>query len=299
MNEKKNRLLQKMKSEFGSGVISALNDNSTIEIMLNPNGQVWLETIGGQFHQIGSLSYENAYSLLGTIASSLNTTITEENPIIEGELMLDGSRFEGIIPPIVSSPIFSIRKKIMQVYELDTYVQQDIMTIDQLNLIKKAIHNKKNILIVGGTGSGKTTFANSLIQCISSLYPQERLVIIEDTIEIKPSSEHCVMLRTSMHVDMLQLLRATLRLRPDRIIVGEVRGGEALSLLKAWNTGHPGGIATIHANSSSGAMTRLEQLIGETAHIRNVQSMIEQAIDLIVVISKHKGSRKIIEMVEI
>ncbi len=299
------RLIEKLKREMGSVCLNALNNQNVIEIMLNSDGTLWVEEIGEPIQQVGVLEETKAKALLGTIASYLNTTITAQNPIIECELPIDGSRFEGLLPPIVSRPTFSIRKKASKIFTLEDYYHQKIVTKEQYQLIKQAIYNpndqrasKKNILIVGGTGSGKTTLANAIIDGIVKQTPEDRVVIIEDTAEIQCAAKNNVILRTSNEVSMLTLLRATMRLRPDRILVGEVRGAEALDLLKSWNTGHSGGIATVHANSARAGLIRLEQLIAEATQAP-MQTLISEAIDIIIFISKTSQGRMVKEVIEV
>jgi type IV secretion system protein VirB11 len=215
-------------------VEDALHDASVIEVVLNPDGRLWAEHLGGAMQPIGEMSASNAESLMATIASAMETTITRDHPILEGELPTDGSRFEGLLPPIVSAPAFAIRKRASRLFTLDDYVARGIMTAEQQKQIVSAVADRQNVLVVGGTGTGKTTLTNGIIQTIAEVSPEHRLVILEDTVEIQCRSANAVQLRTSDTVTMQQLLRATMRLRPDRIIVGEVRGAEALSLLKAW-----------------------------------------------------------------
>ena len=242
------------------------------------------------------MSMPNALALLGTIADGLGTVITKQSPILEGELPLDGSRFEGLIPPVVARPTFTIRKKALLIYTLDDYVQQGIMNAKQKAQIQEAITVRRNILVVGGTGSGKTTLTNAIIAEMVALTPEDRLVIMEDTAEIQCKADNAVILRTSIDISMQQLLRATMRLRPDRIIVGEVRGAEALALLKSWNTGHPGGIATLHANSADSGLVRLEQLIAESGIQADMKALIDEAVDLVIFIEKQGGKRVIKEI---
>jgi len=298
MEEKQKRLLRKLRGELGQTVLDALEDPSVIEIMLNSDGSLWIERHGGM-QRVGTMSAPNAESLMGTIADALHTVVTRENPILEGELPLDGSRFEGLLPPIVGHPTFTIRKKASVVFTLGQYVEQGIMTPEQQTAIEAAILRRANILVVGGTGSGKTTLTNAIIDSISTSCPDDRLVIIEDTAEIQCKAENSVILRASVDVDMLRLLRATMRLRPDRILVGEVRGGEALALLKAWNTGHPGGVATIHANGAHAGLIRLEQLIAEATAAANMAPLIAEAVDLVIAIEKTNGGRRIKEIIEV
>jgi type IV secretion system protein VirB11 len=242
MNEKNRRLNQKLRSELGPIVMAALSDSTVIEIMLNTDGKIWVDEMGSGMIEVGTMTAPNAEALLGTIADSLHTVITRNQPILEGELPLDGSRFEGLLPPIVAQPTFTTRKKASMVFTLEQYAQEEIMTEPHKAAILSAIFSHKNILIVGETGSGKTTFANAIIDGIAENCPNDRLIIIEDTAELQCNAANVVTLRSSDNVSMNQLLRATMRLRPDRILVGEVRGPEAMSLLKAWNTGHPGAL---------------------------------------------------------
>ncbi|CAA6815271.1 MAG: Conjugative transfer protein TrbB [uncultured Sulfurovum sp.] len=299
------RLIKKIKIELGSLCLQALENPNVIEIMLNSDGTLWIEELGKPIVHVGSMQENKVKALLGTIASYLNTTITSANPILECELPIDGSRFEGLLPPIVNKPTFTIRKKASQIFTLEEYYHQKVLSQEQYFQIKKAIYNpedtkqsKKNILIVGGTGSGKTTLANAIIDGIVQQTPNDRVVIIEDTAEIQCAAKNAVILRTSDKVNMLMLLRATMRLRPDRILVGEVRGAEALDLLKSWNTGHSGGVATIHANSARAGLTRLELLISE-ATTAPMQTLIAEAINIIIFISKTTHGRKIKEVIEI
>ncbi|HDX6298052.1 TPA: P-type conjugative transfer ATPase TrbB [Campylobacter fetus subsp. venerealis] len=292
------RIITKIRREFGDKIINILNDDKTIELMLNSDGKLWVEKLGSDMECWGKFPESKAKSIISSVASFLDTTANADNPILECEFPLDGSRFEALLPPIVSMPTFTIRKKAIKIFTLEDYLSNNILTENQKNLIENAIIDRRNILVVGGTGSGKTTFCNAIIDGMSKLTPEHRIIIIEDTAELQCASKNKVILRSTDKVSMLRLLKATMRLRPDRIIVGETRGKEALDLLKAWNTGHPGGIATIHANSAYGGLTRLEQLISE-ATPANMSELIAEAVNLIVFIKKIKGGRKIQEIVEV
>ena len=285
------RLRQKITREMGIQVTLALHDSEVAEVMLNPDGKLWVERFGQGMEHMGDLTPEAAEAFLASVAATLNTTITRDHPIVEGELtLLDGSRIEGLLPPVVAAPVFSIRKKASMVFTLEQYVDSGILDVAQASCLRQAVARKRNILVVGGTGSGKTTLVNALIDAIVVSCAEDRLVIIEDTGEIQCAAPNAVTLRTSDHADMTQLLRATMRLRPDRILVGEVRGPEALALLKAWNTGHPGGVATLHANSATAGLTRLEQLIGE-ATPTPMPHLIAEAVDLLVFIERTESGR--------
>lgn len=292
------RVIRKLKTELGPLVVRALEDPKVVEIMLNSDGTLWQETLGQGMEVIGEMTASQAFSLLSTIATSLGTQVTAICPILEGELPIDGSRFEGLIPPVVARPTFTIRKKASQVFDLFDYVKQNSLTPVQQYHIIQAVKQRKNILVVGGTGSGKTTFTNAIIQQIVYNTPEHRLVIIEDTVEIQCSAKNAVILRSTETVDMQKLLKATMRLRPDRILVGEVRGPEALTLLKSWNTGHPGGVATVHANSAAAGLIRMEQLISE-ATTAPLQSLIAEAVHLVIFIEKTPNGRKIKEILSV
>jgi P-type conjugative transfer ATPase TrbB len=296
--ELSHRLQEKLRRELGPELCALLEAPDVLEIMLNPDGQLWAEHLGQGMSLVGSMNAAQAESLMATVAATLRTTITRENPILECELPLDGSRFEALIPPVVSSPIFTIRRKASKVFSLDDYVTAGILTEAQRKSIAAAVASRQNILVVGGTGTGKTTLTNAIIDQMVQSTPQHRLVIIEDTAEIQCAASNAVILRATDTVDMLRLLKATMRLRPDRILVGEVRGAEALALLKAWNTGHPGGVATVHANHALAGLIRLEQLISE-ATPAPMQTLIAEAVDLIVFITKTATSRRVEEVIAV
>jgi len=301
-SEYERRIAEKLKREFGPLVYGLIIDDSlVIEILLNPDGRLWVERMGQPMELIGEMASSQAESLMGTVASTIKTNITPENPILECELPVEfkGARFEALIPPVVSGPTFAIRLKAIKVFTLENYVLSGIMTQAQADAIKDAVRAKKNILVVGGTGTGKTTLTNAIIKFISDEYPQDRLAVIEDTGELQVSSENMVIMRATDEISMTRLLKATLRLRPDRIVVGEVRDGAAgMALLKAWNTGHPGGAATVHADSADEGLLRMELLLGEVA-VSPMHSHIAKAVNLIVSIEKTATSRRIKEVVKV
>lgn len=292
--------LDKLKRDFGALVIDALNDPRTIEILLNPDGTLWQERLGEKMKRIGHMPASRAESVMRTIASALGTTITRNNPILEGELPLDGSRFAGLLPPVVSAPMFAIRKRASAIYSLDQYVADGIMTSGQKQIICTAVTGHKNIVVSGGTGSGKTTLINAIIGEMVVCDPNERVVIIEDTGEIQCSAANCSPLHTSLEISMTKLLKTTLRVRPDRIIVGEVRGPEALDLLMAWNTGHAGGCATLHANNAKSALDRLAMLISMNPDApRVIEPFIASAVNVVIQIAKTPDGRRVQELIEV
>jgi type IV secretion system protein VirB11 len=255
------RQLEKLRRDFGDVFLAALADAETVEILLNPDGTLWQERLGEKPVQIGSMTRMKAESVLRTIAACVQTTITREKPTIECELPLDGSRFAGQIPPVVPAPAFAVRKRASRVFSMQQYVEAGILTPKEKEFLCEAIRDHRNILVTGSTGSGKSTLVNSLIGETTAQYPAERLIIIEDTGELQCSAANYVQYHTSPERTMTELVRTSLRMRPDRILVGEVRGPEALDLLMAWNTGHEGGIATLHANNAQAGLARLATLI--------------------------------------
>lgn len=294
------RILESLTRNLGPAFIEALSDPLTIEVMLNPNGVLYQERLGETMKVIGTITSVYAMSALNTMATMLDTNITINTPILEGELPIDGSRLAAWIPPIVSAPSFAIRKKASKVFSLDDYVSSTALPADFATRIKDAVSKKLNILIVGGTGTGKTTFTNAVIKEISTQFPDERVVIIQDTPEIQCEVENKVFFNTSRNVSMTHLLKTTLRARPDRILVGEVRGPEALDLLDAWSTGHPGGVATLHADSAEKALRRLNSLVTRNpAHPNDINALIAETVQMIVHIVKTPEGRKIKSLMEI
>jgi type IV secretion system protein TrbB len=295
------RLSEKLRRELGPVVLKALADPDVIEIILNPDGRIWVEShTAGMSQTDASMAPTQAENLIGTVAAALNAVANPQNPIIEGELPLTGSRFEGLLPPITPSPCFVIRKRASVLYTLDHYVKDNIVTRAQAIALRDAIAKRRNIVIAGGTGSGKTTLVNAMIHEMVSLGDQaERFVIIEDTLELQCAARNALQLHTTDAADMTRLVRATMRLRPDRIIIGEVRGKEALALLKAWNTGHPGGVTTLHANSASGALLRLLSLV-EEAGVPAQPQLIAEAVNLLAFMERTSiTGRRLTELVHV
>ena len=289
------RIRDQIERQLGPQIMGWLRSDDVIEIMLNPDGSLWVERLGKNMEQVGTLAASSAELMMRTVASYIGVNLSAARPILECELPIDGSRFEGILPPVVSKPTFTIRRKATKIFTLENYVAQGVMSQAQADVLEGAIRSKQNVLVVGGTGSGKTTLTNAILEGISRLDPESRLVIIEDTAELQSAAKNAVQLRTNIDVSMQDALKVTMRLRPDRIVVGEVRGGEALALIKAWNTGHPGGVATVHANDAKGGLTRIEGLVAE-ARPTPAQQEIAAAINVVVVIGKTAAGRRVLEM---
>ena len=274
------RNLEKLRREMGDDIRHAMDDSSVIEIMLNPDGMVWIDKIGSGMEFLCDMSPVQSLQMLGTVAHMLGTVINYHHPIVEGELPGDGSRVEGVIPPIVPNPTFNIRKKASAIFSLAEYIKSGRASDEDIRILCEAISARKNILVVGGTGTGKTTFVNAIINEMKTITPNHRLLILEDTLELQCSMDNFVSMRTSSDKSMQDLLKITMRQRPDRIIIGEVRGKEALDMLKAWNTGHPGGVCTVHANDARAGLLRIEQLISEVSQ-STMRELIAEAIDVV------------------
>ncbi len=288
------RKVAALRQAMGPVIASALADRMVVEVMVNPDGKIWVDRIGeGRSWTGESLPAADADRILRLLADHAGEVVTRDSPRVSATLPETGERFQGAFMPLVTNPAFAIRKRPEVVFTLDQYVEQGIMTDDQAAAIRKAATAHQNILIVGGTGSGKTTLANAILA--EPAFAGDRVVIIEDTAELRCSAADQVQMltkRTDPPVTMTDLVRDTLRLRPDRIIIGEVRDGSALDLLKAWNTGHPGGLATIHANSAAEGLTRLEDLIGEVTQ-RIPYRAIAQAINVIIYIERTPEGRRV------
>ncbi|MDD3499067.1 MAG: P-type conjugative transfer ATPase TrbB [Sulfurovum sp.] len=319
LTDTQKRLHTKIKAELGREVIAALEDDEIIEIMLNSDNSLWVDRLATGIEKIEKHTC-SAQAAIHTIASYLDTNITTNNPVLECNLPIDGSRFEAIIPPIVEKPSFTIRKKAKRIFTLEEYEKAGSLNKTDLvlarteipdgltpkEILEFAVANKKNILISGGTSSGKTTLTNALIDKISELSPDDRLVIIEDALEIQCKSKNNVIFRSNRfnaNQTIMRLLAVTMRYRPDRILVGEVRGKEAHTLLDSWNTGHPGGICTLHADTAYLTLTRLESLVAQSEESRglDIKNLIGEAVDIVINIAKtkSKAGRNIQEIIEV
>lgn len=287
-----------LRSAMGPAVARFLEDPSIVEVMLNPDGRLWVDRLRDGMEDTGeTMTREGGERIVRLVAHHVGAEIHARAPRVSAELPETGERFEGLLPPVVTAPSFAIRKPAIAVFELPDYVASGIVTASQAEMLRLAVESRANILIAGGTSSGKTTFANALLREVART--GDRVVLIEDTRELQCAAENLVALRTHDGVASLtDLVRSALRLRPDRIPVGEVRGAEALDLLKAWGTGHPGGIGTIHAGSAIGALRRLEQLIQE-AVVTVPRALIAETINVVAVLSGRGSQRRLCELARV
>lgn len=294
------RSLESLQRHAGDLFLKALVDPLTIELMLNPDGVLWQERLGEDMCPIGRMETHRVEALFRVVASYLHKTITWDRPQLDGEFPLDGSRFSGALPPVVTGPTFAIRKKASKVMTLDEYVASGVMTQEQRDVLVQSVLEHRNILVIGGTSSGKTTLTNALIDAMVSGSPSERIIIIEDTGEIQCLARNVVFFHTTETVSMTLLLKQSLRMRPNRICVGEVRDHAALDLMDAWNTGHEGGIATLHANSALLGLSRLRGLVSRNEFApKDIEEVIGEAVHRVVFIERTPQGRRVKEILRV
>lgn len=284
-----------LRTALGPAIAAYLEDPAIVEVMLNPDGRLWVDRLKeGLVATDDILIPADGERIVRLVAHHVGAEVHAGSPRVSAELPETGERFEGLLPPVVAAATFAIRKPAVAVFTLCDYVAARIMTQEQADVLRLAVEKRKNILVAGGTSTGKTTLTNALLAEVAKT--SDRVVLIEDTRELQCAAPNLVALRTKDGVASLSdLVKSSLRLRPDRIPVGEVRGAEALDLLKAWGTGHPGGIGTIHANTAIGALRRLEQLVQE-AVVKVPRALIAETIDIIAVLSGRGAARRLVEI---
>jgi P-type conjugative transfer ATPase TrbB len=298
LSEVASRGTRMLRSALGPAITAWLADPHIIEVMLNPDGRLWVDRLGEGITDSGErMAPEDGERIVRLVAHHVGVEVHGRTPRVSAELPGSGERFEGLLPPVVAAPAFAIRKPAVAIFTLEDYAKAGIMSADQSAALQAAVLNKANILVAGGTGTGKTTLTNALLAVVATT--GDRVVLIEDTRELQCAAPNLVALRTKDGVASLSdLVRSALRLRPDRIPIGEVRGAEALDLLKAWGTGHPGGVGTIHAGSAIGALRRMEQLIQE-AVVTVPRALIAETINLIAVLVRDGTGRRLAELARV
>ncbi|UPK28095.1 P-type conjugative transfer ATPase TrbB [Bradyrhizobium sp. 195] len=287
-----------LRTALGPAIAGFLEDPAIVEVMLNPDGRLWIDRLSSGLMDTGkNISPSDGERIIRVVAHYVGAEVHPGSPRISAELPETGERFEGLLPPVVAAPTFAIRKPAVAVFSLEDYVAVGIMTPDQAGALRDAVCARKNILVAGGTSTGKTTLTNALLAEVAKT--TDRVVLIEDTRELQCLAPNLVALRTKDGlISLSDLVRSSLRLRPDRIPIGEVRGAEALDLLKAWSTGHPGGIGTIHAGTALGALRRLEQLVQE-AVVTVPRPLIAETINVIAVLSGRGAERRLSELARV
>lgn len=292
------RSVRMLRTAMGPEIAAALADPEVVEVMLNPDGALWVDRLGSGRQSTGvSMPTAVAERIIRLVAAHVNAEVHAGLPILSAELPETGERFLGVLPPVVRAPSFAIRKRALHILSLADYVADEVMSAAQADFLRWAVRERLNIVVAGGTSTGKTTLANALLDEIAQT--RDRVLILEDTVELQCRSDDHVCMRAEPGVTtMADLVRATLRLRPDRIVVGEVRGAEALDLLKAWGTGHPGGIATVHAGSAAGALTRFEQLVQEVS-VTVPRALIAEAVNVVVFLGGRGRARRVREIARV
>jgi type IV secretion system protein VirB11 len=294
-NEGLSRGARMLRTALGPAIGRYLEDDAIVEVMLNPDGRLWVDRLKeGLVPTDDVLTPADGERIVRLVAHHVGAEVHPASPRVSAELPETGERFEGLVPPVVMAPTFAIRKPAIAVFTLGDYVAAGIMTQSQADVLRLAVERRKNILVAGGTSTGKTTLTNALLAEVAKT--SDRVVLIEDTRELQCAAPNLVALRTKDGVASLSdLVKSSLRLRPDRIPIGEVRGSEAIDLLKAWGTGHPGGVGTIHANTAIGALRRLEQLVQE-AVVTVPRALIAETINIIAVLSGRGTERRLAEI---
>jgi P-type conjugative transfer ATPase TrbB len=284
-----------LRTALGPAIAGFLEDPAIVEVMLNPDGRLWVDRLKeGLCATDEILIPADGERIVRLVAHHVGAEVHSGSPRVSAELPETGERFEGLLPPVVAAPTFAIRKPAVAVFTLEDYVAAGVMTKSQADVLRLAVEKHRNVLVAGGTSTGKTTLVNALLAEVAKT--ADRVVLIEDTRELQCAAPNLVALRTKDGVASLSdLVKSSLRLRPDRIPIGEVRGAEALDLLKAWGTGHPGGIGTIHASSALGALRRLEQLVQE-AVVTVPRALIAETIDIVAVLAGRGSSRRLAEI---
>lgn len=287
-----------LRTALGPAIARHLEDPAVVEVMLNPDGRLWIDRLSEGLSSSGErLLPADSERIVRLVAHHVGAEVHAGAPRVSAELPETGERFEGLLPPVVAAPTFAIRKPAVAVFTLEDYVRAGIMSTRHADALRRGVASRANILVAGGTSTGKTTLTNALLAEVAK--SSDRVVLIEDTRELQCAAPNLVALRTKDGVASLsELVRSALRLRPDRIPIGEVRGVEALDLLKAWGTGHPGGIGTIHAGSAIGALRRMEQLIQE-AVVTVPRALIAETINLVAVLAGRGATRRLTELASV
>lgn len=303
LQEQEQKRIHTLANSMGQKILEYMSDSNIAELALNTDCKLWIDTFTDGWIDTGLVVRPSTAKriILGVAAMAATTIDMDNKPFLEAELkpcsLWPKCRFQAELPDIVDNPSFNIRKHGKNIFSLDDYVRQGTMSQRQKDIIVEAIHRHANIIAAGGTSSGKTTLLNAILREISAT--GDRLVIIEDTPELQCTAPNHVNLKTQKpFIDMNELLRMSLRISPRRIVVGEVRGKEALTMLKAWNTGHDGGCATLHSDSALESLYRLEQMVSEIS-ITPQQRTISQAVDIVIYIKKEGVKRVIKEIIKV
>ncbi len=288
---KRHLLHSSLERELGLA-LPLLQEQDVEDIALNPDSRLWVKRTGKAWERCGTMTAHNALSLISVVAAMRDQIVNSDSPVLETVLPHYGARFQGLVPPTVAAACFCIRKTCRQIFSMEQYIADGILTERQCTVLREAVLRRDNIIIAGGTGTGKTTFLDMLLRELFKLCPDDRVITIEEIPELQCSSPNLLAMFVNEATSALQLLKASLRVRPTRIIVGEVRGAEAFTMLKAMDTGHPGGLATVHATTAAGALSRLELLSAEGSDSKRIREIVAAAVNVVVgIVTEHDFKR--------
>lgn len=288
---------------LGPVIMTAIDDPAVTEIYTNPHDQrIWvIRHAEGRLDTGVRIDPSSVLSFLNTVATSLRTTIGPDCPDLQAELPLGRHRkprLQGLVPPLVEAPCVVIRKHAPQVISLERMQRQGVLSPYFADVLRHAVSEHWNVLVVGGPRTGKTTLANAVLGEIAHQFPDERIVLIEDTIELQCESEDHLSLRVREGESMAEPVKRVLRLSPDRIVVGEVRDQAAFYMLDAWLTGSPGSVATLHGSSPENALLRLD-LLCQRANVPTQVQLIAAAVQLIVELRREEGGTRVVEVASV
>lgn len=295
------RFAEMMARFLGPAVMAGVEDDDVTGVLANPDGTVRLDTRSRGRVVAGRLTATAAQQFLNVVATHAGVSLTPEHPLLQAELPAEhfrGARLQGFVPPVTSAPAFVIRKPASVVYSLDEYVERGILDPGHREALRGAVRERWNVLVVGGTGTGKTTLVNALLREVADVCPEDRIVILEDTVELRCDAPETLCLRKPEGGTLAELVKASLRADPSRIVVGEIRDAAALDWLDASCTGHPGSLATLHATTAEGALQRLDRLARRGSDVSH-RELIAEAVDLLVLIQGKHASRRVSDLVRV
>lgn len=287
-----------LRTALGPVVSAWLDEPHVVDVLLNPDGSLWVERLGEERIATGDrLTAADAERIIRLVADHVGAEAHAGSPIVSAELPEGGERFEGLLPPVAVAPMFAIRRRATPDLVLADYVKTGVLTEPEAAFLDSAMRERRNVVIAGDAKTGKTTLARTILQIAAET--GDRLILLEDRREISlPHGNVVALLAKDGVASLSDLVRSALRLSPDRIPVGEVRGREAIDLLDAWSTGHAGGVATIHAKSTVGALYRFEQLCLRTI-VNPPRELIAETVDVIVLVTVRSGRRRVEQIVEV
>lgn len=297
MNQWDARIDEMIRRHLGPIIMEALSDQTVEEVQVNPDMSVHI--IGGSnLHIKDALEPFRVESFLHAVATLNHTSISRDSPVLATTLPagLGKCRLQGYLPPLTEAPAFVLRKPPARVIELSEYVKQGALSKDGVQTIQKLIAQRANIMVAGPTASGKTTLCNAVLSEIVKQFPDERIIVLEDTRELHLVHDNVLRMQTTVEHSMRHLVKYSLRSTPKRIIVGEVRDEAARDLLDAWITGHPGGCGTVHGEDAQRALRRLAALAQEATPGMDQCLMVAQSVQAIIFIKAH-GKKRVVETI--